>query len=124
MNTELEYQDKILSQVGIKREMRTLPSSWSFSRYVTDEYRNSERRETDEAYNMFEFNLLHNVSGLRLTFTRRESNYSDTVEYKVIRYFIITLLQKQHEILDADFDKKIFMTDAGEIHFSETSKET
>ena len=90
-----------------------------FKNYVTSEYRESERKETDEVYRMFEFNLLHIASGLRLTLTTTESYDGNIVEYKVIRMFIITSFGKELNVLDANFENKIFYTADSEVPFSE-----
>ncbi len=117
MNPFQENQEKILKHLGLRREMTKLPTSDRFIRYVTEEYRNSTRKETDEAYGMFEINLLHNPSGIRLTLTSRE-DYSGDVIYKVIRLYIITTAIKELEVLDVNFENKIFHTPEGEIPFS------
>ncbi|MCJ7758627.1 MAG: hypothetical protein MUP24_10815, partial [Gillisia sp.] len=71
---------------------------------------------------MFEFNLLHIDSGLRLTLTTRESYDGETVEYKIIRMFIITSSNKELEVIDANFENRIFYTTDLEIPFAETNK--
>jgi hypothetical protein len=105
MKANQENQDKILKQIGIKREMDNIPNSSKLVRYLTDEYRNSDRRETDEVYNMFVLNLLHIPSGLRVTLTKQEG-YMGNVLYKVINIFIHTSTKKELEVFDADFTKK------------------
>jgi hypothetical protein len=117
MNPFHENQDKILNHLGLRTEMTKLPTSDRFIRYVTEEYRNSTRKETDEAYGMFEINLLHRPSGIRITLTSRE-NYLGDVVYKVIRIFIMTKTEKELEVFDIDFEYKIFHTLEGEIPFS------
>ena len=109
--------DKILKHLGLSKEMTSLPSSYNFVRYVTNEYRNSARNETDEVYSMYEINLLHRPSGVRLTLTSREDYFGDVV-YKVIRIFIITKTKKELEVLDIDFEHKIYSTAEGEIPFA------
>jgi hypothetical protein len=113
-------QEKILKHLGLRTELTKLPTSDRFIRYVTEEYRNSTRKETDEAYGMFEINLLHTPSGIRLTLTSREDYFGDVI-YKVIRIFIITISNKEIEVLDADFDNNIFQTPDGDIPFSMTN---
>ena len=71
---------------------------------------------------MNEFNLLHIHSGLRLTLTTHESYDGETVEYKVIRMFILTLSGKELGVIDADFKNEIFYTTDSEIPFAETNK--
>lgn len=120
MNPFREPHDKILKHLGLTKEMTILPSSDSFTRYTTEEYRNSTRKETDEVYSMSELNLIHNPSGIHLTLTSRE-DYFGHVIYKVIRIFIITVSNKEIEVLDADFDTKIFQTPDGDIPFLMTN---
>ena len=129
MKTEINNQDKILSTIGIKRYMG-VQSSYviynvsGFKYYVTSEYMNSKRKETDECFRMDEFNLLHILSGLRLTITEHESYDGDTLEFKVIRMYIIISSGEELEVLDADFENKIFYTKDSEIPFAETNKVT
>lgn len=120
MNPLHENQNKILKHLGLRTEMTKLPTSDSFTRYVTEEYRNSTRKETDEVYSMVEINLIHNPSGIRLTLTSREDYFGDVI-YKVIRLYIITKSKEELELLDADFDNKIFQTPDGDIPFSMTN---
>ena len=122
-------QDKMLSHLNLKRKMVYTDSMGSFyneklfTRYVTKEYLNSSLRDTDEAYNMFQFCLLHKESGLRLAITSHENYNGDTVVYKVIGLFIITSSRNNLEVLDADFENRTFITSVGEIPFSEVSLE-
>lgn len=128
MKAEVNKQDKILSTIGLNRLMVWQPPIVSvydkskFKNYVTSEYKESQRKETDEIYSMFEVNILHIDSGLRLTLTTRESYDGETVEYKVIRMFITTSFGKELEILDANFENEIFYTTDLEIPFTETNK--
>lgn len=128
MKTELNKQDQILSTVGLKRLMVWQPHMASvydqskFKNYVTSEYKGSQRKETDEIYRMFEFNLLHIDSGLRLRLTASESYDGETVEYKIIRLFIKTSSNNELEVIDADFENKKFYTTDLEIPFAETNK--
>ena len=128
MKTDLNKQDQILSTIGLKRLMVWQPPITSvydqskFKNYVTSEYKESQRKENDEIYRMFEFNLLHIDSGLRLTLTTRESYDGETVEYKIIRMFIITSSNNELEVIDANFENRKFYTTDLEIPFAETNK--
>src|SRR5215213_2346662 len=88
--------DKVLSQIRLKRNMvwRSSPSDVYdrkiFTNYVSTEYLNSARKDTDEAYRMFEITLLHNETGLRISYTTSESYDGETVEYKLNKVFILT----------------------------------
>ena len=129
MKADLKKQDKILSKIGLKRLMVCEPPNYfsvyaigGFENYVTSEYEESQRKETDEVYRMSEFNLLHIDSGLRLTLTATESYDGETEEYKVFRMFITTSLGKELEVMDADFKNEIFYTIDLEIPFAATYK--
>ena len=128
MKDDLNKQDKILSTIGLKRLMVWTPLTVSlydkskFKNYVTSEYKNSERKETDQDYRISEFNILHIYSGLRLTLTTSESYDGETVDYKVIRMFISTSFGKELEVLDGNFESEIFYTTDLEIPFAETNK--
>ena len=125
METDLIKQDKILSTIGLKRLMfsdSVFNNKSKFKRYITSEYRESHRKEMDEVYRMFEFNLLHIDSGLRLTLTETESYDGESVEYKVISMFITTSSGKKLIVLDADFARRIFYTQDLEIPFGKTRK--
>jgi hypothetical protein len=117
-------QDKILSAIGLKRLMVWEAPTYSiydetkFKNYVTPEYRESQRKVDDEFYRMFEVTLLHLETGLRITLSTSESYDGETVEYKLMNIFIITQDKEQLEVLDADFEKKIFYTETKEIPFS------
>ncbi|MFO7719871.1 MAG: hypothetical protein R6W85_05450 [Gillisia sp.] len=128
MKIDLNKQDQILATIGLKRLMvwkshfESVYDRSKFKNYVTSEYKGSQRKETDEIYRMFEFNLLHIASGLRLTLTTRESYNGETVEYKIIRMFVITSSNNELEVIDANFENKNFYTTDLEIPFSETNK--
>ncbi len=93
-----------------------------FRRYVTDEYKNSQRKEQDEMYRIFEINLLHLDSGLRLRFSTSESYDGETLEYKFMDMFVITSSGEQMEVVDVDFMKHIFYSETNEIPFSSVTK--
>ena len=120
-------QDKILSAIGLKRLMVWQAPTYSiydknkFKNYVTQEYKESQRKEDDEFYRMFEVTLLHLDSGLRITLSTSESYDGETVEYKLMNIFIITNDMGQLEVLDADFEKRVFYTEGKEIPFSEVN---
>ena len=112
-------QDQILSTIGFTIRPDAISyEEGQFRKYISREYLNSERRQTDEIYRMFELTLLHMDSGLRIVYTTTESYFGDSVEYKVIDMFIITLTQKRLEIADVDFIKEVFFTTSGVIPFT------
>jgi len=94
----------------------------SVTQYISREYLNSERHETDEAYRMFEGNLLHNESGVRVTYTSAEDYYGEHVDYKVISLFILTADNRKLAVEDVDFEKQTILTTEGPVLFSETNK--
>lgn len=124
MKRDIKKQDKILSSIGLKREMvypylGSVNDETQFKRYVP-EYMNSRLREMDEVYRMNGFNLLHIHSGLRLSLSTHESYDGETVNYTVVRMFIKTLNGEELEVLDANFKDEIFYTSNLEIPFSQT----
>lgn len=125
MKTDLNKQDQILSTIGLRRFMVWQPpivyDESKFKNYVTSEYKKSQQKETDEVYGMFEFNLLHIDSGLRLKILTSES-YNGTAKYMIIRMFIITSSNNELEVIDADFENKNFFTSDLKIPFAETNK--
>jgi hypothetical protein len=121
-------QDTILSSIGLKRRMVSpaleivYGSTSMFSSYVTTEYRESERRQTDEFYRMSEFNLLHNASGLRLCYLSTESYYGETVDYRLKDIFILTLTKERLTVADVDFINEVFYTTNEQIPFARVDK--
>jgi hypothetical protein len=115
---------QILSTLGLTVGPDVLNySSEAFTKYVSTEYLNSERHETDEVYRMFELTLLHHATGLRIVYTTTESYFGDSVEYKVIGLYITTALKQTLSVLDVDFEKEEFITPTGRVEFSAVDKE-
>ncbi len=93
-----------------------------FDTYVSEEYHNSIRKETDEVYRLSEIVVIHKLSGARIEYVISEDYTGNKCEYKVQDVFIITLQNKRVKILDIDFSKQYFVTSEGEIPFSEIEK--
>lgn len=123
-------KDKILKKVGLGNFAKgesysgNVNSLRGFKSYVTDEYRNSERRDKDEVYRMFESNLLHLESGLRFRILSSESYDGESVSYQLSTMYILDKNDNEIDILDVDFTKKFIVTEIGQIKFSETIKKT
>lgn len=118
-------QCEILSTIGLVLERNNISYDENqFSKYISSEYLNSERRQTDEDYRMFEITLLHHDSGLRVVYTTTESYFGDRVEYRVIDMFINTPTHKRLEVADVDFRKKVFLASGEIIQFGEVDKRT
>ena len=126
METNPDKLDKILSAIGLNPfpgwQASNNYDNNKFNRYVTSNYLTSKRKEIDEVYGYFEFNLLHIESGLRLTFLTRASDDRETVQYKVAQLFVLTLADERFEINDADFEKRLFYTMDKTIPFAEINK--
>lgn len=125
MKTDLDKQNQILWTIGLRRFMVWQPpityDESKFKNYVTSKYKESQLKETDEIYSMFEFNLLHIESGLRLKILTSES-YNGSAQYMIIRMFIITSSNNELDVIDANFENKNFYTTDLEIPFAETNK--
>ncbi len=118
-------QDQILSAIGlIVGPARISYEESQFTKYISKEYTNSERRKSDDIYRMFELTLLHHDSGLRIVYTTTESYYGDSVEYKLIGMFIVSQTQEQIDIVEVDFAKRVFFTSNEAISFAEVDKVT
>ncbi len=115
--------EQILSALGLTVGPDGLNySSEAFTKYVSTEYLNSERHESDEIYRMFEFTLLHHATGLRIVYTTTESYFGDSMEYKVIGLYITTALKQTLSVLDVDFEKEEFITSARRVEFAAVDK--
>ena len=113
-------QDQISAAIGLQFGKNNISyDEGVFKKYISREYTNSVRKRSDEIYRMFEMSLIHQVSGLRITYTTTESYFGDSVEYKLISMFIITRAQKTMEIVDVDFNEKLFFTTNEVIPFAE-----
>lgn len=122
MKVHKENHNKILSKIGLSAQMTKGLSSYiydetKFTQYVSSEYRSSQRKETDEVYNMYEIVLLHKTTGLRITYTTTESYDGETVEYMMINIFVKTSAVSSLQVLDVDFDGKLVFTEAETIAF-------
>jgi hypothetical protein len=121
-----QRQIEVLNKLGLQPHMvwkgTSVYDEELFEKYVSEEYKNSRRFETDEFYSMFENILLHKSSGLRVRLTSTESYDGERVDYKVIGLFIITLDNRNLNVLDADFDQKVFVTPEQIISFSLINK--
>lgn len=117
--------DQLLSAIGLEVSQHHIFYDESqFKKYISSEYMNSERFQSDKIYRMFELTLMHKASGLRNTYTTTESYYGEHVDYKVIALFIITESQQQIEIVDVDFNQHVFVTSAEMIPFTEVDRLT
>jgi len=128
MTKDTLREDAILSQIGLKRKViqqspfHPFYAGISFRYYVTSEYRNSARKETDEFYRIFEFELLHSLSGLRLVYATSESYDGEQVSYTFVSMYILTNSGNKLDVLDINFKKELFYTPDAIIPFKETSK--
>ncbi|MGV8944891.1 MAG: hypothetical protein ACOH1N_00550 [Lutibacter sp.] len=130
MKANLNKQDQILSTIGLKHLMiweasgnsDTVYDKSKFKSYITPDYRSPQEKEADEIYRMFNTNIIHLESGLRLTLAASEDYFGETIEYKVIRMFITTSFGKELEVIDANFENETFYATDVEIPFAETNK--
>jgi hypothetical protein len=115
METEKRKRNNLLSEFGLKPYMvwsspaPVIYDTSKFISYVSSEYKNSQRKEVDEVYRMFEIILLHKKTGLRIGYTTTESDNGERVEYKLNIIFIITETNEREDVLSIDFDKEVFL---------------
>lgn len=107
---------KILQQVGL----HTLHyyNEQQFRRYIPHGYPDSETEAMDAVYRMYERVLLHNESGLRISFLATESYDGDSVEYTILDCFVITRQHEKHSVTAIDLEKRLFKTPSGPIPFT------
>ena len=120
--------DRILSAIGLKRHMTwrntgsPIYNEANFKTFVSKEYLESERKQTDEVYRMSEITLLHKATGVRTIYVTTESYDGDSIEYRIANIFIVSA-GKSYDVVDADFNKEIFFTKDNAIPFSEVDRE-
>ncbi len=129
MKENINSHNLILSKIKLQEEMIWKPGKVIFDEgifqiYVSEEYKNSSRKDTDEVYRMSEIVALHKISGLQLVYVTTEDYYGDTVTYKLNDLFIITLQQKKLKPTDMNTTKKYFITPEGQISFSSVKKDS
>ena len=104
-------KNDLLAKIGLKDKMiwkdpdDYIFDEGIFDRYVSEEYRNSTRKETDEFYRMSEKVLIHRLSGLRIEYVETENYCGDESVFKLRDIFIITLQGKRHAVENVDFSK-------------------
>lgn len=129
MKENTNSHNLILSKVKLQEEMVWKPGKIIFDErifqtFVSEEYKNSSRKDTDEVYRMSEIVALHKISGLRLVYVTTEDYNGDTVTYKLNDLFIITTQQKNLKPTDMNTTKKCFITPEGQISFSSVKKDS
>jgi len=129
MKENINSQNLILSNIKLQEEMIWKPGKVIFDEdifqiYVSEEYKNSSRNDTDEVYRMSEIVALHKISGLRLVYITTEDYYGNTVTYKLNDMFIITLQQKKLKPIDMNTTKKYFVILEGQIPFLNVKKDS
>jgi hypothetical protein len=123
MNNNKANQNAILAQIGLNDVMIWKAPDFYvcneslFDFYVSEEYRNSDRKETDEVYRISETVFIHKITGLRVGYVITENYEGDEAKYKLKDVFIITLQNKRMEVVDVDFINEQFVTTEGEIPF-------
>lgn len=129
-----EKANEILKPLGLASHMETvrdsphffdlghLYHSGDFKWYTPNWYRNDEKlKESDEIYRFSTSVYLHLPSGIRMEYHIHEY-YFEGEEYKLGKLFVITADNKQLDILDADFEKKILVTSKGTIPFDQLKR--
>lgn len=118
---------KLLHAIGLKPLMEwredgpPIYDAEAFHQYVDPAYRNSALRESDDVYRMFEVQLLHKESGVRVRMTTSEGYYGDRVDYKVIDVFIIKKSGERNEVVGIDPEKRLVITEGGAIPYASVS---
>jgi len=128
MNNEISTA--LLAKLGLQQEMvQRYPGPGIFNerifeRYYSEEYRHSQRAETDDIYRMLEPTFLHRASGLRITCTETENYTGEEVTIKVISIFAITREGERLNVKDIDFSFRLVHTAAGMLPFFALKKDS
>ncbi len=114
----------VLKQIGLRPVMlsRGFNDEETFGVYVSEEYKKSSFKDSDEVYRMCEMIVVHKPSGMRFKVLKAEDYTGDEVKYTVTDIFIITIGQKQLEVLDVNFTEQCFITAKGKVLFSQVKK--
>ena len=125
-----ENKTALLAKLGLKPEMvQQYPGAEIFAdniyqRYIAEEYRQSDRKESDEIYRMYEPTFLHRSSGLRIECTETENYAGDEVTIKVSKVFVITLEGEKLPATDIDLNWQMVTTPKGSIPFIALKKDS
>jgi hypothetical protein len=128
MNNDIN--NALLAKLGLQPEMLqrepdpVIFDESLYERYISEEYRHSQRRETDEIYRMYEPTFLHRASGLRITCTETENYTGDEVTIKILAVFVITREGENLPVTDIDFNWQIATTPHGNIPFMALKKDS
>ena len=119
---------EILNQFGLQSEITCKEPNFNFwdedvfSKYTEWEYLKSKTKEVDEVYNMSEFILLHNNTGIRFRVIYSESYYGDILDYKFIQVFVIFKNGKKSIVKSLDLRNQSFSTFSGTYDFNSIFK--
>ena len=128
MNNDIN--SALLAKLGLQPEMLqrepgpVIFDESLYERYISEEYRHSQRRETDDIYRMYEPTFLHRASGLRITCTETENYAGDEVTIKVSKVFVVTLEGEKLRVTDIDFNWQMVATSKGNIPFIALKKDS
>ena len=114
--------EKILAVLGLSRSMTNLRRS-GFKTYVPSRYRGSDLEERDAVHRMSEIVLLHDTTGLRVSYLSTESYDGDSVDYKLLGIEIITMTRQTYKVIDVDFDNQVVITENERIPFKNLSRQ-
>jgi hypothetical protein len=120
--------EEIIKQFGFNKEITCKEPNFNFwdedvfSKYTEWEYLKSNTKEVDEVYNMSEFILLHNNTGIRFRIIYSESYYGDILDYKFIQVFVIFKNGKKSIIKSLDLINQTFSTHSGSYDFNSILK--
>lgn len=128
MPSNKDRNSRILEKAGLKEIMvwkepePYVFSNRDFDQYMSEKYRNSSLRETDEVYRISETVVIHRASGLRVEYVETESFFGDVLTYKLKDIFIITKEGVRLQVMDMNLARGLFKTPVGEISFYSVKK--
>lgn len=120
--------ERIIKQFGFSKQITCKEPNFNFwnenefTQYTEREYLKSKTKEVDEVYNMSEFILLHNNTGIRFRVIYSESYYGDILDYKLIQVFVIFKNGKKSILKSLDLKNQSFSTHSGTYDFNSILK--
>lgn len=106
----------ILSELGLQRKVTCKSPNFNFwdnenfVQYTSKKYYNSELKEQDEFYDIFESVLLHKKSGIRIKYISHESYFGDEVDYTIFSFFILGNNDEVYDLEKVDFINGVYYT--------------
>lgn len=119
---------KVLTKLGLEGKIICKAPNlnfWSnsdYKEYYPRRNYTAEEREMDDLYRTHDINLINISNGVRLQMTYYESYEGDEMTYNLYSVFVKASDLKNYDLLDIDFEKRVFITKQKIISFDEVDR--